>query len=116
VDVTHDPSALRFVEPAAAQIGGRGCDGMNVRAGSAGLGRLKGFVVDPAAGRVCYLVVNMPGLLGRTRLVPAEGAHVDQVERIIDVPEDIARERPTGPEPFADDDFVAAILSDRSVA
>jgi hypothetical protein len=114
--VTEDPNVLRFVEPGAAVIGGRGCDGMNVRAGNDGLGRLKGFVVDPAAGRVCYLVVNMPGLLGRTRLIPAEGACVDQIERVIDVPDEVARDRGLGPDRLSDDDFVAAILADRSVA
>jgi hypothetical protein len=115
--VIDDHGDWRFVEPSAAEIGGKMCDGMNVRAGGHGLCRLKGFVVDATARRVKYLVVRTPGQAGATRLVPIAGAHVDQVERVIVVPDDIDREESTGIEDLptvSDDDL--AIMAERSVA
>jgi sporulation protein YlmC with PRC-barrel domain len=82
-------STLRYVNPEDVLIEGAQCVGMKVL-GTAGrlLGTLQGFVVDPVAEQLRYLVVRTSGLLGRTALLPFQHARVDIVNGAIEVAAD----------------------------
>ena len=113
---TADVSDLRYLEPERAAIGGERCEGMTVRVSTGRpLGRLQGFVVDPAARRLRYFVVKTPGMLGTTKLLPIAAARVDVDERAIEVDEYEFR----GSQPFSramypafsDDDLLTAVFA-----
>ena len=80
---------LRYVDPKDVLIEGAQCVGMKVL-GTAGklLGTLQGFVVDPVAEQLRYLVVRTSGLLGRTALLPFQHARVDILNGAIEVAAD----------------------------
>lgn len=116
MSTTSDRSDLRYLEPERVAIGGEGCEGMTIRASSGeALGRLHGFVVDPAARRLRYFVVKTAGMLGRTKLLPLAAARVDVNDRAIEVDEFEFRR---GGRPFsramyptfADDDLLTALF------
>lgn len=112
---TVDGSDLRYLEPERAAIRGEGCEGMTIRAsGGQDLGRLQGFVVDPAARRLRYFVVKTSGMLGRTKLLPIAAARVDVNDHVIEVDEyEFRGSRPFSPTmypTFSDDDLLTALF------
>lgn len=75
---------LRFVESSDAVVEGTACDDMMVCDPTGTIGRVKGFIVDPVARRLRYLVVQTSGLLHRTKVVvPLSLARIDLTTRVI---------------------------------
>jgi hypothetical protein len=72
---------LRFVEPEHTEIGGTALEGMLVRDTNGILGRLQGFIVDPVAHRLRYLVVQTNEML--QRLMPVGSVRIDLEGRSI---------------------------------
>lgn len=96
--------------------------GLEVRtADDESLGQLEGVLVDPSQRRMCYLVVQSPGLL-RTRryLLPVDAApHVEGRDMILRVEAragEVAPERfdVTAVRPFSDEDAVTAMFAPRA--
>lgn len=119
--MTNEVSPLRFLEPNQAEIAGAYCEGMTVRSGTGVLGQLQGFIVDPLARRLRYLVVRTSGLLGRATLLQLSAARIDLEAREIELLDDdvIRRSQPFKRElfpAFSDDDLLAAIFGRRSAA
>jgi hypothetical protein len=83
-----EPSGLQYLESDRVAIGGTSCVGMIIRAATGKvLGRLHGFVIDPIASRLRYLVVRTPGVTDeRTELVSLDAARVDVENNAIEVP------------------------------
>jgi hypothetical protein len=113
---------LRYLEPARVKIRDRRCDGMTIRAATGqAIGRLQGFLVDPVARRLKYLVVRT-GLFGPPRMLPVEAARVDLESRAIELAIDDHELRGSRPfaarqfQPFSDDDLIAALFSTRRPA
>jgi PRC-barrel domain len=81
--------ALKYLKPNDAAIDGMRCEGMTVR-GTAGkiLGTLQGFLIDPVAVELKYLVIGTSGLLHRTALLPFQMARVDMASGAIEVSAD----------------------------
>lgn len=114
---------LRYLEPEHARIEGTKCDDMTLRTATGrALGRVDGFIIDPAARRVAFFVVRRSGLLGRlgeTLLVPITAARVNLSERTIEL---LANEADLHPDAFnvsrfpafSDEDAVTAIFAPRS--
>lgn len=74
---------LQYIDPSKVEIAGTSCDGMTIRAATgAVLGSLHGFLIDPIAQQLRYLVV---GGLKHTRLLPFGPARVDAATHEIEV-------------------------------
>jgi hypothetical protein len=86
---TRQQMALKYLQPRDASIDGMRCDGMTVR-GTAGkiLGTLQGFLIDPVAVQLKYLVIGTTGLLHRTALLPLQMARFDMTTGAIEVSAD----------------------------
>jgi hypothetical protein len=72
------------------------------------LGRLQGFLVDPVAHRLRYLVVQTTGLLKKTSVLPMTDVRVDMGARAIQLlnQDDIQKSEPfslDGLAPFSDE-------------
>jgi hypothetical protein len=102
ITIGDERAGLRYFEPARVAIAGVSCEGMTIRADGHVLGRLHGFVIDPARQRVRYLVLRTSGLLGRTKLVRPDAVRVDMENRAIEVPEDGELQRPGDVRPRLD--------------
>jgi len=112
---------LRFLDCGATEVAGAACNGMTVRSGTGVLGQLEGFIVDPIARRLQYLVVKTSGWLGLTRLMPLESARIDVDGHTIELLDDdtVDRSEPFRPErfpAFSDTDLIAAIFGTRATA
>jgi hypothetical protein len=86
---------LRFVEPEHTEIGGTALEGMLVCDTTGILGRLQGFIVDPVAHQLRYLVVQTNEVL--TRLMPVGSARIDLDGRSIQL---LDQDNPNDAEPF----------------
>jgi hypothetical protein len=103
MDVSNQiPTDLRFVEPEHTEVGGMALDDMLVCNTTGILGRLQGFIVDPVAHRVRYLVVQTNELL--TKLMPVGEARIDLDSRSIQL---LDQETPNHAEPFKRELFPA---------
>ncbi|MGQ0732569.1 MAG: hypothetical protein ACT4QD_02810 [Acidobacteriota bacterium] len=93
---------LRFLEPERAKVAGTRCTGMLVLGLTRVLGRLQGFVVDPSAHRLRYLVVRTLGRAEPSRLVPMTAARLDlAVPAILLLDDEVLDQRlPFEPESF----------------
>src|SRR5262245_4635710 len=109
VEAAMDKNELRFLTPTQTVVEGSTCEGMIVCGATRILGRLQGFLVDPVAQRLRYLVVQATGLLSRPRLIPVTEARIDVGAHAIQLlnQDDIQ----TG-EPFKRDRFAAYAESD----
>ena len=112
-------SELRFLDPGHTEVAGALCEGMTIRTDTAVLGRLAGFVVDPVARRLRYLVVQTSGWFDRVKLLPLAAARVDLDARVIELldTEVTGRLQPFKRElfpAFSDEDLVAALFSPRT--
>jgi hypothetical protein len=72
------------------------------------LGRLQGFLVDPVAHRLRYMVVRTTGLLKKTSVLPMTEARIDMGARAIQILDQDAIENsepfsPEGLVPFSED-------------
>ena len=76
---------FQLIEPAGVVIDGQPSDGMTIRVAGRTLGRLCGFIVEPAQQQIRYLVVRASGLFGRSTLVPFAEPRVDVEHRAIEV-------------------------------
>lgn len=112
---------LRFLPVEQSEVRGTPLAGMLVQGATGALGTLQGFVVDPAARRVQYLVVRTAGLFGRPRLLPISAARVDFEGHAIELLDlDVLQQA----QPFAkdqypafdDEDLVTAIFAPRPAA
>src|SRR5687767_1262804 len=65
---------LRYLDPQHTAVAGINCVGMTVRNATGIIGQFQGFLVDPVARRLRYVVIE---LLGRLRLMPVTTARVD---------------------------------------
>jgi uncharacterized protein YrrD len=118
---SNDARHLRYLEAARVAAPDHGLDGFEVST-SAGeqLGRLDGFIVDPAARRLCSFVIRRPGLL-RTRryLVPLCPAQLDPEHHVLRVDpgeSEPSEFDPTAFERFSDEDMLAALFGSRTAA
>jgi hypothetical protein len=95
--------SLQFLTPTQTLVGGSSCEDMLVCGASKILGRLQGFLVDPVAHRLRYMVVQTTGLLKRTSLLPMTDARVDMGARAIQLlnQDDIQKSEPFSREEFA---------------
>lgn len=93
---------LRFLKPQQAALMGGGCDDMLVCDPREIVGRLLGFIVDPVARQLKYLVVQTAGLLSRKQMVPVTAARVDLRSRAIHLldPDAAAQAEPFTPERY----------------
>jgi hypothetical protein len=77
---------LQYLDPTKVEIEGKPCSGMTIRAATGSvLGDLHGFLFDPVAGKLRYLVV---GTLNRERFLPFNAARVDTASGEIEVKAD----------------------------
>jgi hypothetical protein len=67
-------------------------------------GRLQGFLVDPVAHRLCYLVVQTTGLFRKTSVVPMTEARIDIGARAIQL---LNQDDIKGSEPFSRERFAS---------
>ena len=76
---------FQVVEPDEVVIAGlRGTD-MTICAAGRTLGKLRGFVVDRAQRRICYLIVRASGLFAKSTLLPFAEPRVDVAARAIEL-------------------------------
>ena len=99
---------LLLLTPTQTRVGDSSCEDMLVCGATKILGRLQGFLVDPVANRLRYLVVQTTGLFKKTSVVPMTEARVDMGARAIQLlnQDDIQRSEPFSRErfaPFADE-------------
>ena len=94
---------LQFLTPAQTLVGGSSCDDMLVCGASKILGRLQGFLVDPVAHRLRYMVVRTTGLLKKTSVLPMTDARIDMGARAIQI---LDQEAIAQSEPFTADGLV----------
>jgi hypothetical protein len=74
---------LEYVDPSNVNVDGTSCAGMTIRAATGKvLGDLHGFLIDPIARQLRYLVV---GGIERTGLLPFCPARIDQAKHEIEV-------------------------------
>jgi uncharacterized protein YrrD len=117
----NEPRGLRYLEAARVEGPAHGLDGFEVST-SAGepLGRLDGFIVDPARRRLCSFVISRPGLFRNRRyVVPLCPAQLDPEHQVLRVDPDGSEEREFDPaafERFSDDDMLTALFSSPSAA
>jgi hypothetical protein len=95
--------SLLFLTPTQTIVEGSSCEDMLVCGATKILGRLQGFLVDPVANRLRYLVVQTTGLFRKTSVVPMTDARVDMGARAIQLlnQDDIQRSEPFNRERFA---------------
>lgn len=89
---------LQFLTPTQTLVGGSSCEDMLVCGATKILGRLQGFLVDPVAHQLRYLVVRTTGLLKKTSVLPITEARVDMGARSIQILDQEAIEKS---EPFS---------------
>jgi hypothetical protein len=65
---------LRYLDPQHLAVAGTRCEGLTVRNDTGILGQFQGFLVDPVARRLRFVVIE---LLGRLRLMPVTTARID---------------------------------------
>jgi hypothetical protein len=99
---------LQFLTPTQARVGGSSCEDMLVCGTTRILGRLQGFLVDPVAHQLRYLVVRTTGLLKKTSVLPMTDARIDMGARAIQILDQDAIDRsepfsPEGLSPFTED-------------
>lgn len=104
--------SLQFLTPAQTLVGGSSCDDMLVCGATKILGRLQGFLVDPVAHRLRYMVVRTTGLLKKTSLLPMTEARIDMGARAIQI---LDQEAIAQSEPFAPDE-ITPFLERRQLA
>lgn len=90
---------LRYLDPQHLAVGETRCEGMTVRNETGIIGQFRGFLVDPVARELRYVVVE---LLGRLRLMPVTTARVDLTAGAIELLDhaDIRYSKPFRPELF----------------
>ena len=77
---------LEYLDPTHVEIAGKPCAGMTIRAATGSvLGDLHGFLIDPIARKLLYLVV---GTLNRERFLPFSAARVDTARGEIEIKAD----------------------------
>jgi hypothetical protein len=106
---------LRYLDPQHLAVGGEGCEGMTVRNETGIIGEFQGFLVDPVARQLRYVVIE---LLGRLRLMPVTAARIDLDQRAIELLDhsDIRFSKPFRPELFRTLADESSILRHRSLA
>ncbi len=83
MDTEPGRAVLQYLDPSKVQIAGTSCAGMTIRAAKGNvLGNLLGFLIDPIARQLRYLVV---GTLERTRFLPFGTARLDAANGVIEV-------------------------------
>jgi hypothetical protein len=94
---------LRFLTPTQTLVGGSSCEDMLVCGATKILGRLQGFLVDPVAHRLRYLVVQTTDLFRKSSLMPITEARIDMGARAIQLlnQDDIQHSEPFSREHFA---------------
>ena len=106
---------LRYLDPQHLAVGGKGCEGMTVRNQSGIIGKFQGFLVDPVARRLRFVVIE---LLGRLRLMPVTTARIDVIQGAIELLDhgDIRFSKPFQRELFRTLSDESSILAKRSLA
>jgi uncharacterized protein YrrD len=116
-----DNQGLRYLEAARVEGPHRDLEGFEVSTPSGErLGKLDGFIVDPARRRLCSFVVRRSGLF-RTRryLVPLCPAQLDAEHQVLRVDPDPPERREFDPaafERFSDDDVLTALFGSSAAA
>lgn len=117
----NDAPPLRYLEAARVEGPEHGLDGFDVSTSDGQrLGRLDGFIVDPATRRLCSFVIRRPGLF-RTRryLVPLCPAQLDPEHQVLRVDPDGSEPSafdPTAFERFSDEDVLTALFGSSTAA
>ena len=121
---THQPCGgdLRYLDAQHVRCPLGTLAGLEVRtADDETIGQLDGVLLDPAQRRVCFLVVQAPGLLRRRRyLLPVEAApHVEAKDMILRVEahaEEVGAERfdARAVPRFSDEDALTAMFAPRA--
>jgi hypothetical protein len=103
VETVVDKDGLQFLTPTQTRVGNSSCDDMLVCGATKILGRLQGFLVDPVAQRLRYLVVQTTGLLKKTSVLPMTAARIDMGARAIQLfgLDDLQKGEPFRREEFA---------------
>ena len=122
-DLTRgDTTELRYLDAQHVRCPLGTLAGLEVRtADDETLGRLDGVLLDPAQRRLCFLVVQTPGLLRKRRyLLPVDAApHVegrDMILRVEAQAAEVAHERfdARAVRPFSEEDVVTAMFAPRA--
>ena len=104
---------LQFLTPTQTRVGDSSCEDMLVCSATKILGRFQGFLVDPVAHRLRYLVVRTTGLLKKTSVLPITDARIDMGARAIQILDQDAIENsepfsPDGLAPFAEEQLATS--------
>jgi PRC-barrel domain len=118
VDVAAEIPAnktLRFLPAEKARFGLCHFEKFAVKNDSAErIGELEGFIIDPPARKLRYVVVHPRGMFSRPRLVPLPGARIDAQSEALLVDESLSRCEPFDsaryPE-ISDDDVITALFA-----
>jgi len=94
---------LQFLTPTQTRVGDSSCEDMLVCGATTILGRLQGFLVDPVAHRLRYLVVRTTGLLKKTSVLPITDARIDMGARAIQI---LDQDAIANSEPFSSEGLV----------
>lgn len=108
-------TALRFLPAQKVRCGACHFEQFAVKNGSEErIGALEGFIVDPPARKVRYVVVNPHGLFTRPRLVPMPGARIDAESEALLVAGSLSRcepfDRALYPD-LSDEDVLTAVFA-----
>jgi hypothetical protein len=78
------------------------------------IGNLEGFIIDPPARKIRYVVVNPRGLFSRPCLVPVPGARLDGEAEALLVDEPLSRCEPFDASRYpevSDEDVITAVFA-----
>lgn len=108
---------LRFLPAEKARLGLCHFEKFAVKNDSAErerIGELEGFIIDPPARKIRYVVVHPRGMFSRPRLVPLPGARIDAQSEALLVDESLSRceafDEARYPE-LSDDDVITALFA-----
>jgi PRC-barrel domain len=78
------------------------------------IGELEGFIIDPPARKIRFVVVHPRGLFSRPCLVPLPGARIDAESEALHVDETLSRCEPFDSSRYpelSDDDVITALFA-----
>ena len=76
---------FQVVKPEEVVIAGLPSKDLTICAAGRTLGRLRGFVIDRAQQRICYLIVRASGLFAKSTLLPFAEPRVDVAAHSIEL-------------------------------
>ena len=108
-------TALRFLPAGRVKFGMYQFAKFSVKNESAEpIGNLAGFIIDPPARKIRYVVVNPRGLFSRPCLVPVPGARLDGEAEALLVDEPLSRCEPFEASRYpvvSDEDVITAVFA-----